>query len=152
MAALEQENLPTPPTTPSTAMTTACSSTPTGILIEGVSPPPQIFTFPNTQVNETTRPPTNPPINRNRSQSNLVNHPRRNQIPRMSNRATPHHQSRRCLLHLTNRCPICFRQRNADPRIFRQDGIRAILDLIFEVFGVRLNPRELALFIAGYYA
>ena len=76
-------------------------------------------------------------------QSNIVNNPRR-----------PHqYQARRCLLHLVMRCPVCYRvphQRN--PRIFRQDGIRAILALIRDVFGVQLNPRELALFIAGYYA
>ena len=103
-------------------------------LIPGLDPPP------------TANPPPQPlptPSAAPTRQSNIVNNPRR-----------PHqNQTRRCLFHLVMRCPVCFRvphQRNL--RIFRQDGIRAILALIRDVFGVQLNPRELALFIAGYYA
>ena len=123
-----------------------------GTLIPGLPPPP---TNPSTNpatdlaMNPTmtpaTHPATNPAINsqniQRRSGSAIVNNPRRNNTPR------------RCLIHLVVRCPICFRTpHHRNPRFFRQEGIRAILSLIREVFGVNLNPRELALFIAGYYA
>ena len=119
-----------------------------GILIPGLPPPP---TNPanNSATNNTTNQPTNPPTN---STSNIQ---RRNgsaiaNAPRRINQPQP---PRRCLIHLVVRCPICYRTANhRNPRFFRQDGIRAILTLIREVFGVNLNPRELALFIAGYYA
>ena len=93
-------------------------------LIPGLDPPP------------TANPPPQPlptPSAAPTRQSNIVNNPRR-----------PHqNQTRRCLLHLVMRCPVCYQvphQRN--PRIFRQDGIRAIIALIRDVFGVQLNPRE----------
>ena len=127
-----------------------------GTLIPGLPPPPtnpatNLATNPAT--NPTMTPATNPamhpatnPANNSqtlqwRSGSAIANHPRRNNTPR------------RCLIHLVVRCPICFRTpHHRNPRFFRQEGIRAILSLIREVFGVNLNPRELALFIAGYYA
>ena len=56
-------------------------------------------------------------------------------------------------IHLVMRCPVCFRApHHRNPRILRQEGVRAILALIRDVFGVHLSPRELSLFIAGYYA
>ena len=140
MKDLENESLPTPPPTPAT--NTAGQSS---VLIEGLDPPPT-FTFNERQSTATE-------VDRQRTnRTNISNHPRRtiNQYRNMNNPRNPNH-GRRCLLHLAMRCPICF-NRARNPRIFRQDGIRAILDLIYEVFGVRLNPRELSLFIAGYYA
>ena len=124
-----------------------------GTLIPGLPPPPT-----NPATNLTMNPPTDPAMNptstpatndnmnpannfQRRSGSAITNNPRRNNTPR------------RCLIHLVVRCPICFRTpHHRNPRFFRQEGIRAILSLIREVFGVNLNPRELALFIAGYYA
>ena len=120
-------------------------------LIPGLPPPP---TNPATSptmnpANLTTNPTSTPATNQNtntannyqrRSGSAITNNPRRN---------TP----RRCLIHLVVRCPICSQTpHHCNPRFFRQERIRAILALIREVFGVNLNPRELALFIAGYYA
>ena len=123
-----------------------------GVLIPGLPPPPtNPATNPanNPTSNHATNSPTNTPTNptsnlQRRNGSAIVNTPRRINQPQ---------PPRRCLIHLVVRCPICFRtSHHRNPRFFRQDGIRAILTLIRDVFGVNLNPRELALFIAGYYA
>ena len=115
----------------------------TAILIPGLDPPPPPPAVsappPTTATTNTTRD-TQQPTTRS---SNISNPPRRNTMPNNSNR--------RCLIHLVMRCPVCFRApHHRNPRILRQEGVRAIL--IRDVFGVHLSPRELALFIAGYYA
>ena len=136
MRDLEMETLPAPvtppatPTDPPTPATTAPTNPPTGILIPGLNQPPARFFPPGPAPQATHR-------------SNIVNPSRRH---------APRQQHIRCLLHLTIRCPICHGNQRRNPRVFRQEGIRAILQLIHDVFGVRLNPRELALFIAGFYA
>ena len=133
MRDLEMEsegNLPTPPPTPTTITTppntTAFSANTTDILIEGLNPPPT-----------NARPMQPRPVPRQTTR--ITNHPTRR----------PPYTARRCLLHLVHHCPVCYRNRRANDRLFRQEGIRAILNLIRDVFGVQLNPRELSLFIAG---
>ena len=129
--------LPTPPATPATPISPVCNP-PTAVLIEGLNPPPsqQTTFFPATATsNRQLRP-------HRRQHSNIVNHPNRQ----------PAHMPRRCLMHLVPRCPLCCRNLNRNTRFFRQEGIRAILALIRDVFGVGLNPRELSLFSAGYYS
>ena len=122
----------------------------TGVLIEGLNPPPPRppTTLPPTAAAQTNREQSHPPRPRNPNSSAIVNHPRR-----FNHTHRPPSANRRCLLHLIPRCPICFnRNHNRNPRFLRQEGIRAILALIRDVFGVNLNPRELSLFIAGFYA
>ena len=118
----------------------------TGVLIPGLDPPPApVVPSPTTTASTNTSSPQNPQIPPAR-RSNIVNPPRRNTMP-------PNNHHRRCLLHLVMRCPVCFRApHHRNPRILRQEGVRAILALIRDVFGVNLTPRELSLFIAGYYA
>ena len=117
----------------------------TGVLIPGLDPPPPpppaVSAPPPTTATTTTAQNT-----QQARRSNIVNPPRRNTMP-------PPNNHRRCLLHLVMRCPVCFRApHHRNPRILRQEGVRAILALIRDVFGVHLTPRELSLFIAGYYA
>ena len=113
-----------------------------GTLIPGLPPPP---TNPATNIQNET-PPAPPTRQTQRRNGSAIANP-----PRRSNQTNP--TTRRCLIHLVVRCPICFRTpHHRNPRFFRQEGIRAIITLIREVFGVNLHPRELALFIAGYYA
>ena len=116
MRSLEMETdtgenpLLTPPATPSTPATPAPNpfATPTapatGILIEGLNPPPT----PSSHVS------SNPTTNNHQARRNsaIANHPARH----------PTYTPRRCLLHLVPRCPVCYWNQNHVGRNQRKTG------------------------------
>ena len=113
------------------------------ILIPGLPPPPtntppQAMNTEPTTTNTTTEHQQEPI---RRIGSAISNPQQRYQEANPQRRYHTNYAPRRCLIHLVVRCLICFQTpHHRNPRFFRQEGIRAIITLIREVFGANLNP------------